>query len=227
MISTVAGTGTIGFGGDGGPANKALLAAPEAIAIDGAGNLYISDTGNADIREVTTDGNIRTIATNVNAGSLAVDAAGNVYFTDFVALTVQKVFPGGAQLTIAGNGTQGYSGDGGPATAAQLNDPTGIALDSSGNIYVADSQNQIIRKLTPVTSSLGIVSGASGFGGSVSPGQIVVLYGSGIGPASLTLNQAVNRKVGTQLAGTTVSFDTYPAPILYTSSTQVAVIVPY
>lgn len=226
-ISTIAGTGTIGYSGDGGPASKAMLGAPDAIAFDPAGNLYIGDTINANIREITTDGNIHTVATNIDAESLAIDAAGNIYYPDYAAQTIQKLFPNGDQLTIAGNGTAGYSGDGGPATGAQFNLPYGVALDSSGNIYVADSQNEIIRQLTPVTSSIGVVSAASGFGGSVAPGEIVVLYGTGIGPATLTVNTPVNGFFGPQVAGTTVSFDGNPAPMIYSSATQVAAIVPY
>jgi uncharacterized protein (TIGR03437 family) len=226
-ITTFAGTGTFGNSGDGGPANKATFAAPVAVAVDAAGNVYISDSTNGNIRKVTTDGNIRTVATSVDAQSLVVDSAGNIFYPDYLTNTIKKILTSGVQLAVAGNGTAGYSGDGLPANNAELNLPYGIAMDSSGKIYVADSQNQVIRLLTPISSSVGIVNAASNVGGGVSPGEIVVLYGTGIGPATLTTNTPVKGVYGTNVAGTTVSFDGNPAAILYASATQVAAIVPY
>jgi uncharacterized protein (TIGR03437 family) len=226
-ITTIAGTGTYGNSGDGGPAGKALLGDPYSLAIDPVGNIFISDVAFGSIREITTNGNIQTIATNLNAESIAVDAADNIYFPDYIANTVQKLVPGGSQVTIAGNGNAGFSGDGGPATSAQMNQPYGIALGAGGTLYIADSENEVIRLLTPVSSSIGIVNAASNIGGTISPGEIVVLYGTGIGPSSLAINQPANGSFGTQVGGTTVSFDGNPAPLIYSSASQVAAIVPY
>jgi uncharacterized protein (TIGR03437 family) len=227
-ISTFAGTGVWGFSGDGGPAGKAALAAPFALATDPAGNIYISDLGNSNIRKVTPDGNIQTVVSNIDAESIAVDAAGSIYYPNYVNSTVQKIRADGGQFTIAGNGIAGFAGDNGPATNASLNQPYGVAVDSAGNVYVADSGNHVIRLLTPVSSSLTIANAASGLGGTISPGEIVVLYGTGLGPATLVSNQpGSNGFYGTQVAGTTVSFNGTNAPMIYTSATQVAAIVPY
>jgi uncharacterized protein (TIGR03437 family) len=228
-ISTFAGTGVWGFTGDGGPAAKAQLAAPYSLAIDGAGNVYVADLGNTDIRKITTDGNIKTVVSNVTANSLAVDSAGSIYYPDPITNTVQKVLAGGTPVTIAGTGQQGYSGDGGPATNAQLNQPYGIAIDGSGNVYVADSGNQIIRQLTPVASPISVVNAASSVGGAIAPGEIVTIYGAGLGPATLvSATPASDGSYSTQpLAGTTVTFGGLNAVILYTSATQVSAIVPY
>ena len=226
-ITTVAGTGTWGYSGDGGPANKAELANPIAVAVDTAGDIYIADPGNANIREVTPDGNIHTIVSSVDAESIAVDAAGDLYYPNYLNSTVQKILTDGTQFTIAGNGTPGFSGDGGPATGAQLNSPYGVALDASGDVYVADFANMAIRLLTPVSSSISVVSAASGVGLAVSPGELVAIYGQGLGPATPVSQPVVDGAFGTQLAGTTVSFNGINAPILYTSSAQVNAIVPY
>ncbi len=245
-VTTVAGTGNAGSSGDGKAATSALLNSPRAVALDAAGNLYIADSGNYRIRRVDTGGVIATIAGNglpgysgdlgpaVNAQigsviSLAADASGNVYFSD--GTRVRKVFASGFITTLAGSGQPGYSGDGGLASAAQLNSPAGVAIDTNGNIYVADSGNNAVRLLQPAANGLSIsavTSGATNQPGVIAPGEVVVLYGAGMGPAQLVpfqLNGA--GLVDTALAGTRVFFNGSPAPVLYTSAGQVGVVAPY
>ena len=228
-ISTVAGTGTWGASGDGGPASKALLASPGALALDKAGNLFIGDTGNNNIRKVDTAGNISTVVSGVAPQSLAVDAAGNIYYVDGLNSTVRQVLTNGYLITIAGTSQAGYNGDGNAGPVTQFNQPTGVAIDAAGNLFVADTNTHVIRKLTPQTFSVGTVANsASGLAGPVAPGEIVTLYGTGIGPAALTqLTVLPSGFFPTTIAGTSVTFNNQPAPLIYVSSAAVAAIVPY
>ncbi len=140
VISTVAGNGTQGFSGDGGPATSAQLNYPWGVAVDTAGNLFIADTDNNRIRKVTPGGVISTVAGNGTTGDsgdggpanspssispygVAVDTAGNLFIADTVNNRIREVTPGGVISTVAGNGTEGYGGDGGQATSAQLYQP--------------------------------------------------------------------------------------------------------
>jgi uncharacterized protein (TIGR03437 family) len=247
-ITTVAGTGNQGYAGDGGPATSALLNYPSGVAVDSGGNLYIADWGNYVIRKVlSNNGNIATIAGNhapgfsgdgglaitsqmSNPTDVAVDASWNVYFTDASA-RVRQIFTSGLINTIAGNGTPGYSGDGGAATAAQLNTPAGLALDASGNLYVADSGNNAVRALQPLSGGLSIkavASSASGQAGLIAPGELVSLFGSAMGPAGGVIGQPDSSGLyPATLAGTTVLINGAAAPVLYTSATQVNVAVPF
>jgi trimeric autotransporter adhesin len=162
-ISTVAGNGVPGYSGDGGPATSASLAQPINVTVDPAGNLYISDNANHRVRKVSPLGVITTVAGNgisgftgdgglaVNAAlqgpaGLAVDAVGNLYIT--TALRVRKVTPDGIISSFAGKGTRGFSGDGRPATVAQLASPVGLAVDVGNNLYIADTGNVRVRKVT-------------------------------------------------------------------------------
>jgi uncharacterized protein (TIGR03437 family) len=158
---------------------------------------------------------------------MVVDAARNIYVAD--STRVRKISGDGLIATIAGNGGFGYSGDGGLAMNAQLT-ASALALDSSGNIYVADAGNNSVRLLQPGASGTGISSvanGASILGGPVSPGEVVVLFGAGLGPAQLTTYQLDSSgNVPTSVAGTRVLFNGTPAQILYTWATQVAAVVP-
>jgi uncharacterized protein (TIGR03437 family) len=246
-VSTLAGTGNAGFSGDGGPAASAQLNSPQAVAVDGAGNIYIADTGNYRIREVTLDGKIRTIAGTGLPGfsgdggtavlaqigppaGVAVDAGGNVYFTDG-GTRVRKVNSVGFIFTIAGNGTQGYSGDGSGAAQAQLNGPTAVAVDGSGNVFVADTGNNAVRMLQPLSGNIGInavTNAASNATGVIAPGELITVYGSGLGPAGLVQFQLNGfGLVPTSVGGTSVFINGAAAPVLYTSANQVGAVVPF
>ena len=136
----------------------------------------------------------------------------------------------GTISTIAGNGVAAYTGDSGMAISAGLSHPYGLALGKSGNIYVADSGNNAVRLLTPASQPIvitAVVDSGSESAVPVSPGKIIVIYGSGLGPSQIAINSPVNGAFGSQLAGTTVSVRGVLAPIYYTLSTQVAVVVPY
>ena len=166
VITTVAGTGTSGFSGDGGPAVNAHLDRPSDVAVDGAGNLFIADQGNYRIRKVDTAGVITTVAGAGTSGfsgdggpataarlffpaGVAVDGAGNLFIADRGNRRIRRVDTAGVITTVAGTGTCGFSGDGGPATAARLDRPVGVAVDGAGNLFIADSGNHLIRILTP------------------------------------------------------------------------------
>lgn len=246
-ISTIAGNGNQGYSGDGGPAVEASLNGPRGIAVDAAGNVYIADTANSRIREVTPNGTISTIAGTgvpgfsgdggsavntpiITPSGIAVDSFSSVYFIDGTT-RVRRIFPNGTVYTIAGGSTQGYSGDGGVATQAQLNEPAALAVDASGNVYVADFGNNAVRLLQPAGSGItvsAVTNGASNLTGPVAPGEVVVLYGSGMGPNQLQTYQLdTNGRVPTNVAGTSVFFGGIAAPVLYTSATQVGAVVPF
>jgi uncharacterized protein (TIGR03437 family) len=243
VVSTVAGNGTRGFSGDGGPATSAQLYFPEGVAVDSAGNLYIADQWNDRIRKVS-NGLIGTVAGSwfngysgdngpaTSAGlsrpsGVAVDSAGNLYIADTNNQRIRKI-SNAIIATVAGNGTAGYGGDGGPATIAELNWPMGAAVDSAGNLYIADTTNGRIRILAPASSISAVTSSASNYSGAISPGEIVVLYGNGIGSGQLAkASPESNGSFGTQLAGASVSIDGIAAPMIYAWATQVAAVVPY
>jgi sugar lactone lactonase YvrE len=163
IITTVAGNGTPGYGGDGGPATSASLREPPGVAVDPAGNLFIADPVNHRIRRVdATTGIITTVAgngisgfsgdggpatsANLGIGGVAVDKAGNLFI--ITSNAIRRVDAAtGIITTVAGIGISGFSGDGGPATSARLNDPRGIAVDDAGNLFIADMRNHRIRRV--------------------------------------------------------------------------------
>jgi uncharacterized protein (TIGR03437 family) len=199
LLSRVAGDSRAGYSGDGGPATSAQLNNPIGVAVDASGDIYVADSGNNRIREISAKGVITTVSGNGSGGysgdggpasgaqlsfpaGVAVDAEGNIYIADEYNNRVRKVSANGTIVTVAGNGAldssgfSGFSGDGGPATSAQLNNPVGVAVDASGSLYIADSQNSRIRKVSATGSITTVAgngsSGHSGDGGPATSAQI-------------------------------------------------------
>ena len=246
-ISTIAGNGVSGYGGDGGQAASAQINGPQAVAVDAAGNVYIADTANNRVRKVAANGVISTVAGNGQAGfsgdggpainaqvgnpaGLAADSIGNVYIADGSA-RVRKLFSSGFISTIAGT-SRGYAGDGGNAFNASLNGPSALTLNNvTGTLFVADTSNNAVRLLQVSTSGItvsAVVNGATNLSGPVAPGEVVVIYGSGLGPTPLAVFQPdAFGNVPTNAGGTSVFFNGAPAPVLYASASQVAALVPY
>lgn len=188
IITTVAGTGIKGFGGDGGPALKAVLSVPSSVAVDPGGNIYIADSQNSRIRKVERGkGTMTTVNGHPvfgNNGSetrlqgsrvlgnpvgIAIDKKGHMYIADSALNQVKKVEIATERTTVvAGNGANDFGGDGGPAPQASLASPSAVALDQEGNLYIADSGNNRIRRVDAVTGIITTVAGPSvsdSFGG--------------------------------------------------------------
>ena len=202
-ITTIAGTGSTGDSGDGGPAVSATLGSPNGVLVDKAGNIYISDSIFNVVRKVNAAGVISTITggpvgslgdggpsasarvvvTGIHTG-MALDKAGNLYIADYGDERVRKIDATGTITTVAGSGTTlglgGFSGDGGPATSAQLNSPTGVAFDNAGNMYIADFGNYRIRKVDTsgiITTIAGIGAGSASDTGDGGPATSATLTG--------------------------------------------------
>lgn len=187
IITTWAGNGVGAYAGDGGPALSASISEPEGIAFDDTGNVYIADEGDNVIRKVNSIGIITTVAGNGLIGytgdggqatqarlnaptTIAFDKLGNMYISDTYNHVIRRVTQTGIISTFAGNGFGGYAGDGGQASLASLNSPECVALDDTGNVYIADAGNNRIRKV----NTLGVIStfagtGTNGYGGDGGP----------------------------------------------------------
>jgi uncharacterized protein (TIGR03437 family) len=255
-VQTVAGNGSPGDGGDGGQATLAQLNQPAACQVDSYGNLYIADTLSHRIRKVSATGLISTVAGSGAAGfsgdegastsanlsaplGVAADDAGNLYIADTGNHRVRLVTPDGVIHTIAGAGLPAFSGDTGPALSAQLNLTAGLVLDGSGALYIADSGNQRIRRLaadavippdpmTPPPAALSVVNAVSLQAGPVAPGEIVSIFGEGLGPESgVPGGMDANGLLANLVSGVDVRFDNIPAPLFYVQHEQINAQVPY
>jgi hypothetical protein len=208
-ITTIAGTTVQGFSGDGGPATAAQLDSPQGLALAGT-TFYIADTHNHRIRKLDlTTGVITTIAGTGAPGfsgdsapatqatlnlptALAADTLGNLYLADTANHRIRKIaaatstLTSGTITTIAGTGTQGYSGDTGPATSAAIDSPTGLATDTLGNLYLADTHNHRIRKITAATGAITTIAGTGAPGASA---DAIIATASQLGlPQGLTID---------------------------------------
>jgi uncharacterized protein (TIGR03437 family) len=251
IITTVAGNGTAGYGGDNSAATLALLNFPVSIAFDGSNNLYIADANNFVIRMVNANGNITTVA-GTGSESFSGDggpaisatlnypsgvragAAGAFYIADSSNNRVRMV-SGGKISTVAGIANNGFSGDGGPAVSAMLNYPWSLALDAAGNVLIGDSANNRIRKVflaalgSPSLGANGTVNAASyasatGANGAIAPGSIVAIFGSNLASAT---GGALALPLPTQLVDTTVTMNSVAVPLFYVNVGQVNAQAPY
>jgi hypothetical protein len=219
IITTYAGSGPVdavtplggapsngGFSGDNGPATDARLNGPRGLAVDALGNLFIADYYNNRVRKVTPDGVITTVAGTNKSGfsgdsgpatqarlnsprGLAVDALGNLFIADYGNHRVRKVTPDGMITTVAGTGGPGFSGDGGKATDARLNNPVNAAVDTAGNLFVSDWGNYRVRKVSPE----GIITTVAGKGKEPYAGDGGLATETGLrGPIGLAIDAEDN-----------------------------------
>jgi len=230
MITTVAGNGTWGYSGDGGPATSASLYSPHGVAAGSDGSIYIADGNNNRIRRVEPNGIITTVAGNGTSGysgdggpatsaslylphGVAAGSDGSIYIADGNNNRIRRVGPNGIITTVAGNGTAGYSGDGGPATNASLGFPIGVAVGPDGSIYIADGRNNRIRRVGPdgiITTVAGNgTADDRGDGGPATNASLGFPIGVAVGPdGSIYIADAGNyriRRVGPDGIITTVA----------------------
>jgi uncharacterized protein (TIGR03437 family) len=226
----------------GGAATELQLNQPDGIALDSNGVMYIVDTGNRRIVKFVPGVSIAAIAGNGLLGDspdggpavdaslgdptgVAVDAAGNVYIADTFNSKIRKVTPDGIISTVAGDGINAYFGDGGLATKATLYFPHDVTLDSSGNLYIADTFNNVVRILKPAPPSIfasGVVNAAR-FKPEISPGELASIFGTGIADQ----NAGAGLPATTTLGGVSVTVNGKAAPILYVTPYQVNFQVPW
>ena len=244
-IVTVAGSGQQGYAGNGTDALSASMDTPVGIAVDSKGNVYFADQNNHRVRKIGTDGKIYDVAGTGKAGNdgdggpataatlawpagLAVDSADNLYVASWPY--IRRISAADGRIaTIAGTGQTDFSGDGDLATLADM-DPFYLAVDGSGRIYFSDENNLRIRRLDPAQIfPSGVVNGATFQKGPVAPGEVIVIFGSGLGPTQLALASLdpSGPPAATNLAGVQITFDGTAAPLLYVSATQASAIVPF
>lgn len=216
IITTVAGTGARGSSGDGGLAVNAQLNSPYGVVADASGNVYIADSGNNRVRKISPNGVISTVAGTGTSGysgdggsassaqlsgsrGVALDASGNLYVADYSNQRIRMVAPNGTITTLAGTGAQGSSGDGGPAVNAQLNNPSGVAVDASGNVYIADSGSNRVRKVSP-SGAISTVAGTNAAGDYSGDGGPATSARLG-NPTGVAVDTFGNLYIGSQNSG--------------------------
>jgi uncharacterized protein (TIGR03437 family) len=220
IISTVAGNGSPGYTGDGGPATSAELFANGSVsglAVDDAGNLYISDGENHAVRKVDTTGTITTVAGTGAPGfsgdggpankalldfpaGIALDNAGNLYIADSSNNRVRRVDKAGIITTVAGNGNVSYSGDNVQATATAVDRPEGVTVDSRGNLYISETSDARVRKVDSagvITTVAGLTKKTPGFSGDGGPATAAQLYG----PIGMAVDSAGNLYIADNVNG--------------------------
>lgn len=239
LISTYAGSAAgAGFTGDGNMAVFAQLSQPAALAFDAAGLLYVADSGNNRIRRIDLTGLITTVgdANLLGPRGVVVDRDGAVLVADTGNHRIRRIDPAGTVATIAGTGLPGFGGDGGTALDARLNFPLGLTLDAAGNLLVADSANNRIRRLVAETAviappsfelpQLKFVHPATNQETLLAPGMLATLYGVNLGPEQPMMGVVRNSRLDTRLGDLEVGVNGIAAPLLYASNSQVNIQVP-
>jgi PKD repeat protein len=229
IISTIAGNGASGFKGDGGPATAAELSGPGGVAIEANGNFYLNDAGNSRIRMINTSGVITTIAGNGATGysgdggpataaelsypdGVGVDLYGNVYIADEANNRIRMVNTSGIITTVAGNGVWAFSGDGGTPTAAELYDPSGVFIDTKGNMYISDQNNDRVREVNTFCMSFLGVADIHGSPCSGNSGNVTVYGGSA--PYTYIWYNGVTRINAPNPTGNILSAGTYTVTVI-------------